>query len=357
MRRAQYAWAFKTPKRKQEDLPEEAEPPKDLADTVRWLEKHTIPVSALGDLTIIKRALAALGLKQDGTKAAASTVARKRAVFHNFLEYAVELKCLKANPVQEAKKSKRAPKTVETVDPEVLPDRRRAEALLAAVGNLPNSGKRLKAFYGCIYYAAMRPGEVSELREDNYFPPKRSGEWGKFHLRKSAPAVAADWSDSGTRRESRQLKHRADKDLRVVPCHPRLAELLKEHICQYGVAPDGRLFRGARGGPVPDSVTSAAWKAARKAALTKKEAASGLAGRPYDLRHACVTSWLNAGVDAAQVAEWAGHSVGVLMRVYVRCVVGRDEVARRRIEDAFKADEEGSGNSQDDGPDPTDEPD
>jgi len=34
--------------------------------------------------------------------------------------------------------------------------------------------------------------------------------------------------------------------------------------------------------------------------------ASPLAGRPYDLRHAAVSLWLNAGVPATEVAERAG---------------------------------------------------
>jgi len=34
--------------------------------------------------------------------------------------------------------------------------------------------------------------------------------------------------------------------------------------------------------------------------------ASALAGRPYDLRHAAVSLWLNAGVPATEVAERAG---------------------------------------------------
>jgi hypothetical protein len=61
------------------------------------------------------------------------------------------------------------------------------------------------------------------------------------------------------------------------------------------------------------------------------EAASPLAARPYDLRHATVSTWLNAGVPPTQVAEWAGHSVHVLLRVYAKCIVGQDEAARLRI--------------------------
>jgi hypothetical protein len=60
-----------------------------------------------------------------------------------------------------------------------------------------------------------------------------------------------------------------------------------------------------------------------------------LARRPYDLRHAAVSTWLNAGVPATQVPEWAGHSVHVLLKVYAKCIDGQDEAARRRIECAL----------------------
>jgi hypothetical protein len=56
----------------------------------------------------------------------------------------------------------------------------------------------------------------------------------------------------------------------------------------------------------------------------------------YDLRHACVSTWLNGGVQPAQVAEWAGHSVAVLLKVYAKCIDGQDQIAKRRIEDALR---------------------
>jgi len=39
-----------------------------------------------------------------------------------------------------------------------------------------------------------------------------------------------------------------------------------------------------------------------------------------------------------QVAEWAGHSVDVLLRIYAKCVVGQDELAKRRISEALLQD-------------------
>ena len=39
-----------------------------------------------------------------------------------------------------------------------------------------------------------------------------------------------------------------------------------------------------------------------------------------------------------QVAEWAGHGVDVLLRIYAKCVVGQDELAKRRIGEALRQD-------------------
>jgi len=55
-------------------------------------------------------------------------------------------------------------------------------------------------------------------------------------------------------------------------------------------------------------------------------------GRPYDLPHAAVSTWLTGGVDPATVAEWAGHSLSVLMEVYASCLCGQDVVNRRRVQ-------------------------
>ncbi|GLZ15470.1 hypothetical protein Acsp04_57050 [Actinomadura sp. NBRC 104425] len=60
------------------------------------------------------------------------------------------------------------------------------------------------------------------------------------------------------------------------------------------------------------------------------------ARRVHDLRHACVSTWLNGGVPAPQVAEWADHSVEVLLRVYAKCIDGQDETSKRRIEQALR---------------------
>ncbi|MER5319371.1 tyrosine-type recombinase/integrase [Streptosporangium roseum] len=120
-----------------------------------------------------------------------------------------------------------------------------------------------------------------------------------------------------------------------MPIPPPLVAILRDHLAEYGVSPDGHLFIGERGGPLSESVYGRVWQKARTAALSRAEAASPLAARPYDLRHACVSTWLNAGVPAPQVAEWAGHSVNVLLRVYAKCIVGQDDLARKLIAEAL----------------------
>lgn len=56
-------------------------------------------MSALADPQIVRRALDALALRLDGSRAAAATITRKRAVFGNWLGYAVEVDLLEANPL------------------------------------------------------------------------------------------------------------------------------------------------------------------------------------------------------------------------------------------------------------------
>jgi integrase len=57
---------------------------------------------------------------------------------------------------------------------------------------------------------------------------------------------------------------------------------------------------------------------------------------PYGLRHAAVSTWLNGGVPPTVVAEWAGHSVEVLLRIYAKCLDGSDALIRWRVEAALE---------------------
>lgn len=202
----------------------------------------------------------------------------------------------------------------------------------------------LEAYFACLYYAALRPAEARHLRVNDCVLPETG--WGELVLLGSTPDSNGVWTDSGEANEDRQLKHRGVSDTRPVPASPELVEILRHHIATFPPSPDGRLFVtriGRAGVPLPPPYNKPlrmgtayrVWDMARAAAFSEAEYASPLARRPYDLRHAAVSLWLNAGVPPTQVAEWAGHSVNVLLKVYAKCVYGQEEVARTRIEAAL----------------------
>jgi integrase len=121
--------------------------------------------------------------------------------------------------------------------------------------------------------------------------------------------------------------------VRRVPIPPELVRLLREHVESYGVGPDGRLFWTYRAGIYQPSTLWQVLQKARAAAFPPAVVASPLARKPYDFRHAGVSWRLNAGAPGPQVAEWAGHSVEVLYRIYAHCIDGDDERWHKRMED------------------------
>lgn len=335
IRAALYGWSFNKARR------DAGEPPSALADAVRWLKCNTVSLSALADAALVRKALDKLALRMNGRAAAPSTVARKRAVFSGALKYAVELRLLESHPLTLV--SWVAPKHDGEIDRKAVINPEQARGVLAAVRK---RSPELEAFFGCMYYSALRPEEVLNLRDDEYERPTKKGGWGMLHLTGSTIAVGNGWGDGEGVIERRGLKHRARSATRDVPAPPALAALLDSHIAEYKPAPDGRIFVTRRGPggrfvptagqPIPNNAYGKAWREARKMALTPAQVRSPLARRPYDLRHAAVSLWLNAGVPATQIAEWAGHSVHILMRVYAKCIYGQEEAARSRIEAALR---------------------
>ena len=155
-----------------------------------------------------------------------------------------------------------------------------------------------------------------------------------MRLTEASPRSGSSWTNTGEIRERVPLKHRADGEVRRVPIHPELVQILRAHIDEFGPTdPDGRLFVGAHAGPVTDRTYLRVFHRARAKAFTPAEAASPLMTVPYALRHAAVSTWLRTTGDAALVARWAGHSVAVLLKVYAKTVDGsRAGVPRPHLE-------------------------
>jgi len=307
--------------------------------TLAWVERASLPVSQLSDPHIIRAALDGLCTRLDGSPAAANTITRKRAVFHAALGYAVELGLLPGNPIGLV--HWHAPRAAVAVDPATVANPAQVRAILAQATRIR---PELTAFFGCLYYAALRPEEAVALRRSDLILPAHGR--GKLILTAACPRTGTPWTSTGTPHEPRGLKHRPDGTIRVVPIPPVLVRMLRRHLSQSGAAQDGPLFRGARGGMLSESVYGRVWRTAREAAFGPELAATALARRPYDLRHAALSLWLNASGAPAEVAARAGNSARVLHDVYLHCTDGQEDLVSQRIEDALDADASSRPSSQ-----------
>ncbi|PYC80480.1 site-specific integrase [Streptomyces tateyamensis] len=341
LRRALTGWAFNFSER----LPE---PPEQVAAALEWIERKSVPMGLLEeDADLMRSGLTALTLMLNGKEAAANTVRRKRMVLNNCLRYGVERRQLAANPLQFIDWD--PPETDDEVDWRYVPNPTQAKELIATAPTVGPRGRHLTAFFACMYYAGMRPAEVTDLRKRNCTLPE-SG-WGSLLLAGSSPNVGSIWTNDGTTHDERGLKRRARKATRDVPIPPVLVAMLREHLTTYGTGAGGRVFKAAEGGRVLSKEYAAVWKKIRDAWWQAQvpERVNGphavdspepdlderLAEVPYALRKAGITLWLVSGVDPTEVARRAGHSVAVLYRFYAKVLDGKRDEANEKIERAL----------------------
>ena len=108
---------------------------------------------------MLRTALEALTLRLDGSRAAADTIIRKRAILHGALGYAVEAGLLPDNPLDSF--GWQVPRSSAALNPAVAASPAQVSALLDTVAR---TRPELTAFFGCLYYAALRPEEAVALR-------------------------------------------------------------------------------------------------------------------------------------------------------------------------------------------------
>jgi hypothetical protein len=247
LRQALFAWAFNPTAR-------DTSPPEKIAAALDWAERSSLPVAELEDTGTVRLALAACARNLTGKAAAGSTQRGKRSVFCNALGYAVEQGHLAANPVDRIQWT--TPAVAQTVDRRVVVSPVQARTLLAAVRGLSGRG----------------------VRESDLHLPRNG--WGRIVLAASASPAGTAWTDHGTARQERGLKHRADHETRTILVPPELVKLLRAHIKRYGTTPDGRIFQTARGGILQDSGYNEVWGVARKQALPPPSSAPRSAAAP-----------------------------------------------------------------------------
>ncbi|WP_329290429.1 tyrosine-type recombinase/integrase [Streptomyces sp. NBC_01455] len=307
------------------------EPPAELQAAYEWLTTWDRPVLDLSDPEIFEDVQYRLSYRLDGVRAAGETYKRRRRALNTALEHAVDLGELPENPLQRARRKRMGSDDV--VDRRVLVNAVQGRQLLTAVSYVGSwgrkRGRRLVAFYAVLYYAGLRPAEAVGLRLSDCHLPEAG--WGTLTLRETRPVSGKQWTDSGERHDRRGLKAREASTDRPVPIPPVLVALLQAHLKEFGTAREGRVFGNERGGVVGSSTYWRVWEQAREYALPPERTDSPLAGRPYDLRHACITRWLNAGVPIAEVARRVGNSPEVIHRRYHGCIDGHEEAANAKI--------------------------
>ncbi|MFG1928723.1 tyrosine-type recombinase/integrase [Cryptosporangium sp. NPDC048952] len=306
-------------------------PAPQITAALAWIEKHSLPVHALSQPATVRHVLDACAVKLDGTPAAASTLSRKRATLSQTCRYAIERGLLTTPPLQLVRW--RPPETAQTLDRRTVPSPQQVTALLAAVGAQGPHAERLVAFFATLYYAALRPSEAVRLEIGDCDLPDTG--WERLTLTGAEPKAGSAWTDTGRPRQARGLKRRAATETRTVPIPPVLVAILRNHLKEYGGGPDDRVFTNMRGNPLQDTGYNRVWHRARTTALTPAEAASPLARRPYDLRHAGITIWITHGLPITEAARRAGQGVQVLMRVYAGWIQGQYSSAETAIGEAF----------------------
>ena len=189
------------------------------AQILDWAQQASLPVTCLSDPAVLRAALEALTFRLDGRRAAANTIIRKRAVLHGALSYAAEAGLLPDNPLDNF--GWRMPQSSAALDPAVVASLDQVSALLDAVAR---TRPELTAFFGCLYYAALRPEEAVALRLPDCHLP--GSGWGMLRLAAATPRIAAAWTGTGASHERRGLKHRPDGAIRMVPVPPVLVAML-----------------------------------------------------------------------------------------------------------------------------------
>ncbi len=328
LRRALRKWAFNTAHR--DDPIPEAE-----AAALRWIAKASVPLTALDEERTISKALSACAHRLDGKPAAAEYYRRRRRALYGAMKWAVREKRLSANLLDDKSQLDwKPPEVVVELNRRRVPNPAQMRALLDAIKSVGTTqGPRLVALFACMYYAMLRPSEAFALTMDACHLPDEG--WGYLEIDEARSDGGREWTDDGAVHETRGLKGRPRKTVRRIPIPPVLVELLRAHLDEFGTDDDGRLFRTFRGGVYQRSTLWQVLDKARRKAFSAAQVKSPLARRPYDFRHAGVSLRLNAGTPATNVAEWAGHSVEVLQRVYAHCLDGHDDRWFEKIDAAL----------------------
>jgi integrase len=287
----------------------------DLEDeSERWLVRWGLSLGEL-DRQVLAEVERRLSLADSGRPLAMSTAGRYRKVAHACVRRAVELDQISADPWPPAplgRNRRKARRKRTAVDVRVLPSPETMVAVIDAIRSHQPGSRIYQVMTAVAYYAGLRPSEVVMLRP-RALNLSATG-WGSIDV----VEADVDWDEPGEPKT----------DDRTVPIPPRLVELLRSWIAEHELGPDDLLFRTRNDRrPAPSNWARSLQRAYRTVEHPPL--------RVYDLRHACATTWLRAGVPLGEVARRMGHSVETLVSTYVGALQGDDVAANKLIDAAY----------------------
>ena len=276
-----------------------------------WLRRWVLSLGQL-DESLLARVDRELGVGLEGQALAANTSKRYRRTARSCVQRAVELKLLSVNPWPPAPKGRSRRKVrrqSKAVDVQRLPSPSTMVDILEVMVSHQPSSRMYQTMTAVAYYGGLRPSEVIMLRRRAV---KLAGKgWGRIDV-----VEVDDGYDEPADPKT---------GVRPVPIPPQLVSWLSDWLGGLGSAEEEALLFRTRNDKRP---TLSNWRRSlqRACALVESPPLS-----PYDCRHACATTWLQAGVPLGEAALRLGHSVETLVTYYVGALQGDDAIANERI--------------------------
>lgn len=313
----------------------------DQAKAIGWITRASRPVSVFQDPSVVCDVFDALALNLDGKPAAPAYFSRRRRVLHRVLGYAVRKQRLDKNPLSKGNLPEdwTPPQTPDdAVDPRAVGSPALVASMLTCCSYV---GRRQPAVRRVLRLHVLRadaPVRGRRAHTRSLLPARH--RMGPPDLRRRQPRAreGLDRRRPGPRAPRPQRPDQGQAHPESPQARPEGPDPARARRAPPHAHPDVRHRPGRAAVPVrkrhPDPAVTwwQVWQKVRAASLTPDQLASPLMKRPYDLRHSGVTWRLNSGVPAAEVAQWAGHSVEMLMRIYARCVAGLEDVWIARMD-------------------------
>ena len=153
---------------------------------------------------------------------------------HNALGYAVERRPAARQPPRpdpvESRRRRRDRRP---------PRRRQPRPGRALLAGRPRPGHRagehLEAFFGCLYYAALRPAEAVALREADCVLP--AAGWGRIDLAASAARAGPGWTDDGAAARNAASSTAPPARPAASPSRPSWSTCSAPTSARYGTSP------------------------------------------------------------------------------------------------------------------------